>query len=340
MSNTIENLLDRYLQDKATDEEIAELMAALNTGQHDELVQRRISGMLTEASEEDVTPQRREQMLNVITSAERQSPAIVPLDSSRQQSTGYAKWWMAAAVLVLAVTAGLLFLWNVKSPSPVSLAHQQLAPTVHIGKKFVRLPDGSIVLLNGNSELRYGADFGQGTREVFLTGEAYFDILRDSSKPFRVHTGEIVTTVLGTAFNVRALPGTNEVRVTVDRGKVKVGDSDRIYGTITHNQQIVVNTVSYAFRQTDVEAQEVTEWKRSYLILEDMSLADAAILIEEKYHVRIMFENEKLQTCRISATFLNDEDLAQVLTVLTTVTQSTFTQREDGIMIEGEGCGP
>jgi ferric-dicitrate binding protein FerR (iron transport regulator) len=250
-------------------------------------------------------------------------------------------WWLAAAaVIMLAIVAGVMLLTPAGEPTaPAQLAEVMPQPVVLSGKQYVRLPDGSAVLLNDESELRYEPGFATATRDVFLTGEAYFDIKHNPEKPFRVHTGKVITTVLGTAFNVRAWPQAGEVKVTVDRGKVQVGDSSRTYGTITRDQQIAVNTATYDFRQSDVKATLATEWKSTYLILEDISLVDAAALIEARYHIRIQFENEGLKACRVSATFLNDEDIAQVMTVLTTVTGSTYAQQNNSIVLHGPGCG-
>lgn len=74
----------------------------------------------------------------------------------------------------------------------------------------MRLPDGSTVLLNEGSELSYSTSFGKQAREVTLTGEGYFDVQHNLSKPFKVLTGNVTTTVLGTAFNIKAYPGSRK----------------------------------------------------------------------------------------------------------------------------------
>lgn len=341
--NTFEQLLDRYLHDRASDEETETLMALLNTGQHDTLVRQRIVDMLAEHADEDISAARAGEMLQaIVTSVPRRDDGdggghIVPMVPRTPVWRG---WWAAAVLVVLAVAGWLLWPRGIGEPASLPLAQQETPPAIHRGKQYIRLPDGSAVVLNDKSELRYNADFGTDAREVFLTGEAYFDIKHDRGRPFRVHTGKVMTTVLGTAFNIKAWPEAGEVKVTVDRGKVQVGDDSRTYGTITRDQQIAVNTATYAFTQTEVKAQEATEWKSTYLILDDMSLADAAALIEARYQVHVVFDNDRLKACRVSATFLNDEGLEQVMTVLTTVTQSTYTQHNNSLVLQGPGCGP
>lgn len=337
MNTNIENLLNRYLQDKTSDEENARLMELLSSGRHDELVKHRIAEMLTEAADEDMSTARAEQMLNTILAPVRHGEApVIPLPPV---APARRLWWVAAAVIVLAITAGItLMLRNTDKQAPQTIAQNDPAVTVYSGKQYIHLPDGSAVLLNDNSELRYEPGFGTEAREVFLAGEAYFDIKHDATKPFRVHTGKVITTVLGTAFNVKAWPDAGEVKVTVDRGKVQVGDGTHAYGTITRDQQIAVNTSTYVFEQTSVKAQAATEWKSAYLIFEDVSLEVAAAMIEEKYKVAVTFDNDKLKACRVSATFLNNENLSQVMTVLTAVIQATYTQEDNHIIIRGAGC--
>jgi ferric-dicitrate binding protein FerR (iron transport regulator) len=153
-----------------------------------------------------------------------------------------------------------------------------------------------------------------------------------------VHIGKVNVTVLGTAFNVRA-DEAGKVVVTVTRGRVRVADSTRILGVLVPNEQITVNTVTASFAQTQVNAATVIAWKKQYLVLDNISLEEAAVLIGDKYHVNIILSNEKMKSCRISATFLNNESLEQVLTVVSGVVNATYTlQPNDQVILKGEGC--
>jgi ferric-dicitrate binding protein FerR (iron transport regulator) len=175
-------------------------------------------------------------------------------------------------------------------------------------------------------------------REVELIGEGYFDIQHDPSRPFRVHTGKIITTVLGTAFNVSAWPHQKDIKVTVARGKVQVGDEHQAYATLTPDQQVAVNRTTHAFSQTTINVSKATEWKSNYLIFDDISLAEAIGVIEERYAVAVTLSNEKMKDCHVSATFLNGEDLDQVMTVITGVLQGTYRQEGKLLTIQGAGC--
>jgi ferric-dicitrate binding protein FerR (iron transport regulator) len=208
------------------------------------------------------------------------------------------------------------------------------------GHQLINLPDGSMALLNTNSKLDYPPSFKGKTREVYLTGEAYFDIKHNGRQPFLVHAGNITTRVLGTAFNVKAYPGENTIFITVTKGKVEVTNRGNTLGIITRNQQIAIDKLTQKHRQQAVNAEETAAWKKDDLIMEDITFDKAARLIEQKYHVEIKFENQKLMACRFTATFLDSTSLEQVLAVLCDLNNAAFSRQDvnNGYIISGRGC--
>jgi len=334
------NLLNVYLAGKATDENYRELMQLIKSSSYDDLLKQEIQAALlgTNATNDIEEVKARELLYNILNS-EKQTAELIAVKRPVQK-----RWlWAAATVIVLLITG--LQLFSVKNAGNKLVAQKEAevlqpvpAPDLK-GKKYIRLQDGSTVLLNEGSRLEYPDKFGNNTREVTLIGEGYFDIKHEAGRPFIVHTGKIATTVLGTAFNIKAYPQQKEIRITVTRGKVKVSDAKKILGVITPNESITVNSENTLFVQEKVNADDITEWKKQYLVLDNISMEDAAILIDEKYHVKISFAKESLRDCRISATFLNNETLEQVLTVVTGVVNAHFTtQPNDQIIISGDGC--
>lgn len=332
-------LLNLYLENKATDRERDELVLLIRQGNHDQAIKERIEAMLaSEVPHDGMDAEQAERTLQQIFAAGEKEERIIPIRTVTEKW----RWVAAAAVLVIAVSAG----WWVSRQLPEAPPQQSVAieqaespSVIHSGKQFVRLPDGSTVLLNANSRLSYPASFGTLSREVVLVGEGYFDVRHNPSKPFKVLTGDVTTTVLGTAFNVKAYPDDEEIEVTVTRGKVNVEGGRGSFGIIKEDQQIAVNTATHDFVQTNVKAETAVEWQRKYLILDDVSLEEAARIIGHKYKVEITLADQKLKACRISATFLNGENLEQVLTVVCGVVHSTFDILPDGSAeIVGKGC--
>lgn len=332
MENTrFQDLLQLYLDNKATPAEYQELMQLIKEGNYDEALKQDIDSMFAkDIVEDDIDPSKAEEIIKKVVSTK--STKVVTMQPLR--------WAAAAAILI---TAASLIWWTTREDkAPIEVIAEQtvkIEPTTYTGKKFVRLPDGSTVLMNENSQLSYSESFGANTREVKFFGEGYFDIKHDPSRPFKVITDKVTTAVLGTAFNIKAYPEEKEVMVTVTRGKVQVSDGLRVFGVITQDQQIAVNTNTYDFVQTNLKAEIATVWKSKYLILDDVSMEAAAAVISDKYNVKITFANEAIRDCPISATFLNGEDLSQILTVITGIVQLEYKTLPDGnIEITGNGC--
>src|SRR5207248_3097180 len=94
--------------------------------------------------------------------------------------------------------------------------------------RHIVLPDSSTVVLHAGSRLLFPEAFSVNTREVTLVGEAYFDIVHREAQPFIIHTGQLKTTVLGTAFNIRAYDSSQEVMVSVTKGRVRVESGNQV----------------------------------------------------------------------------------------------------------------
>lgn len=247
-------------------------------------------------------------------------------------------WLAYAAVLLALLSAGLLFLKYSGQPRPVLSAENRQhgkEPALH---KWIKLPDGTSVQLNAHSHLSYPQSFaGMKTREVTLTGEAYFDVRHNSARPFIIHTGKIRTTVLGTAFNISAYQASRGVTVTVTRGKVIVQDERRTLGILTPDQQLIWNN-DHPVLKSKVNAASVISWKKSDLIMDDMTLAEAALLITRNYGLEVRFSNDKVKECRFTAAFLNRNTIDQVLKVLGDITGARLTLKDHTITIDGQGC--
>jgi transmembrane sensor len=333
-------LLEIHLAGTSSPSEYTELMSMIKSGHYDELLKERIDDlMLHSDSTADLDDNRARELLDRILNTEMHTAKLIPVSEPVKR---YRRWYAAVAAVVL-IASAIWIAWPGKNADPQQLAkNDKKSPQTDRGakaEKYVRLQDGSTVLLNEGSHLEYPDTFTDGTREVTLYGEAYFDIRHDAVRPFIVHTGNVSTTVLGTAFNIKAYPGQKEVTVTVTRGKVKVSANTKIIGVITPNERIAVNLDDKSFKQEKVNAADAVKWKKQYLVLDDISLEDAIVLIDNKYHVNTFFSNEALKQCRISATFVNNENLEQVLSVVTSVVDAGYTiQPNDQVIISGEGC--
>ncbi len=334
------DLLQAYLSGKATAAGHNDLMRMIKSGDYDDLLKQHIDeSLLHDSPTADLDMTRAQDVLSRILNSEKQTAKLIPVQKPFQR---YRYWYAAAAVLLIITLTiwGLLSNSNKPGPPVAKAEKKVLEPATETnGKRYIRLHDGSTVLLNEGSQLDYPANFATDKREVTLTGEAYFDIKSDPKRPFIVHTGKVNTTVLGTAFNIKAYPEQKKVTVTVTRGKVKVGDNKKTFGIVIPNESIAVNTEINTYKLERVNAEDAVEWKKQYLVLDDISLEEASVLIGNKYHVNISFSKEELKDCRIKATFLNNETLEQVLTVVSGVVNADYSvQPNDQVIFSGDGC--
>jgi ferric-dicitrate binding protein FerR (iron transport regulator) len=324
-------LLDKHLADNATAEETQELLQLVRSAQFDDLLKQRMDDAFSDTpAHRAISPESAQRLLYKILSSEERTNYLIP---SARPSVNYRTALSAAAALLLTVAAGWL-LW----PSPpkklaANVTPPPAAPLDTAKGKFIHLPDGSTVLLHGGSTLAIAKDFNAGTREVTLSGEGYFDIRRDDSRPFVVHAKTVNTIVLGTTFNVRAWPDQPAVVVTVTGGKVRVTGPQQVYGVIGSNEQIAVDSATNRSIGQKINADSILSWKKDYLLLDDISLSEAVRLIGNKYRVKITLANDAPGTCRISATFLAHESLQQVLAVVSAVSEGTYTTQTNGSVI-------
>jgi ferric-dicitrate binding protein FerR (iron transport regulator) len=343
--NKFEELFESYLQNNLSEIEQQKMMEIIKKGTHDDFIKEKIHLMLKDNDASKVLDKEQgDYILKYILSKPVIEPKVVTLEPQKRSRKKMVRIIVAAASIIALIAIGSKFLFQQKNTLPVPVVEQNIIAENSLidfsGKQLVHLPDGSTVLLNENSSLKYDQNsFNNKTREVTLTGEAFFDIKRNEQKPFIVHTGKVQTRVLGTAFNINAKNSSKNIEVTVTRGKVQVGDTEKVYGIITPNQQIKVDKNTLSYEQNNISAAIVTEWKSNYLILDDLNMQEAVSLISQKYKVQILISNEKINKCRITASFLNEEDLDHVLKVICSVIETEYRYNKAGaVVIEGKGC--
>lgn len=249
-------------------------------------------------------------------------------------------WLLALGSVAAAIVVVFTIVLQKTAVRTVSAADNLTVMNVPANQqKQVDLADGSKIKVNSLSVLKYPVKFDGKIREVYLSGEAYFDIEHDASKPFIIHTGKVVTTVLGTAFNIREDKKEHTIVVTVTRGKVSVANGSQPLGIITPNQQISFNEVNLKHIQKNVDAEKVIAWLESNLHFNNVTFADAASQLQQQFKVKISFANEKVKNCRFTGTAIKAEKLDEILNIMCMFNNATYKTRADGsIVIDGPGC--
>ncbi|MBC9929095.1 FecR family protein [Chitinophaga qingshengii] len=192
--------------------------------------------------------------------------------------------------------------------------NDNLTLTVPIAQHYsIKLSDGTVVSLNSVSSLRFPVPFTAGSREVYLTGEAYFAVAHDATRPFLVHTPQGTVQVLGTAFNVNTYDST-VVKVSLVEGAVKMEQV-----ALKPGQQAVASTSGIRVQPFD-ETTELS-WRQGIFYFSNTSLADIARILPRWFGTPIIMDNPHIAR----ETFTGSVERSQPITVFLENLKSTTT---------------
>lgn len=181
------------------------------------------------------------------------------------------------------------------------------------------LPDGSKVWLNASTKITYKTSYWSSDREIDLSGEAYFEVIKDKHAPFIVNSKQIKTCVLGTQFNVRAREDENRVVTTLLRGSVRM-ESPRTKEKgylLKPGQTININTDTYQAELIEYnQPADVLLWIGGKLRFKQHSLLEITNVMEKLYDVKFIYENDALKAERFTGEFSTDCTPDEILNVL------------------------
>ena len=196
----------------------------------------------------------------------------------------------------------------------------------------VTLPDGTIVTLNVASSLKYNARYGKEKREVWLDGEAFFDVKSNAECPFSIHSGILDVNVTGTSFNVCSYPDGHQTSVTVKSGKVGVvyGDDD-IRMNLKPDEEIVINREDSSVSRSSVKSKDALAWMKGNLVFRQNTLPEAIRILQRYYPCDIELR-DSTSNVRLSGT----HDNRSVESVLTSICFSSglhYTEKDGRYII-------
>lgn len=264
-------------------------------------------------------------------------------------------WIRAAGILTLAAGLGwAMYFYADQSETQVSLVFQN-SGTEPIQRT---LPDGSIVWLNSQATLSLAEGFNQSERNVFLRGEAFFKVAKDSLKPFTVHTGEVVTRVLGTSFNVKTFTDHHRVEVSVTEGKVSVSEvnayqdappssgardlpgagANKRSVVLLANQRAVFTGDHQPLVKSVLREPEIPlVWKDRALVFNGAPVGEVIVGLNNRFAAHIQTESESMKQCRVKVD-LSRRDIDTALRILCQLINAECRKVGDQIILTGEGC--
>ncbi|HEY9260544.1 FecR family protein [Chitinophaga sp.] len=201
-----------------------------------------------------------------------------------------------------------------------AVANQTAAPEMNTlttpgGMQFsITLADGSKVRLNASSSLRYPAWFASNKREVYLTGEAFFDVVADPAHPFIVHVNETAVQALGTSFNIKAYPEEKIAKTTLLTGavNVKLPANEK---TLHIGEQLHYNTTNQQSWSGNVNVEAVTAWKEGLFLFENERIDEIMLEIGRWYDMKVIFSSGNVSK-RFSGKIDRNKKIEDVLKIL------------------------
>jgi transmembrane sensor len=222
----------------------------------------------------------------------------------------HSSWWaVAASLLLVAGSAGTVLWWADRTPVPASVPRPMREIATTKGQRVdFRLKDGTHVILSAASRLRVPADYGAQSRNVYLDGEAYFDVVHDSTRRFVVHTRAANTEDLGTRFGVRAYDADTAARVVVAEGRVAVrlprgGGPETKAWLLGGNQAAEITADGSVAVRERVDAGRLLAWTEGRLVFDDTPLQDAVTVLERWYGLNVQLAGPSIGQRRFTATF-------------------------------------
>lgn len=287
--------IDRaYLQDKlCKSPDKQELMDVITNAVIDEIISDRYDSGRKPSIEE----QNRFQIISELIKIREEQTRKIENKSKRLLQFRQAKVWRVAAVLIpffVMLGAGIYFGWQKSNDVDNNIAlvadNTFTVEAVEGVQKDVILSDSSKVWVNSGSKVIYPKTFKGNKREVFLEGEAYFDIASDKQKPFIVNTSELHVRVLGTKFNVDEEQG-DYTRITLYEGSVEVTDGTNSK-TLVPNQMLTYEHTTGTMTVENIA--ELRDWRSDTVQANDKTLSELFVMIGNYYDVEIVFANGEI----------------------------------------------
>jgi ferric-dicitrate binding protein FerR (iron transport regulator) len=274
-----------------------------------------------------------------------------------------SKWWYAAASVLVVAIASVFYFGNqqqravagaqFKYTSQVSSRHLIENINTSDTRARITLPDGSIVHLAPDSRISYSNSFDTAsTRDVYLSGEAFFSVVKNPNQPFRVFSNEIITKVLGTTFTVRSFDEDSVIQITVKTGKVSVYTqannntpkeltSKKLGGILLRaNQQLVYAKTGQTFQKIIAECPAVVvpggmiEQRMAY---EDVPLEEVFNQLSVAYGIDIVYDTDILKNCTVTADIRNETFYRQ-LDLICDAVGAKYELMDGQVVIQSKGC--
>ena len=340
--DSVYELIGKKLSGQCSETEVEELKAWLAEGENNQIIFLALQEHWR--SENVPVPDKAKMLLRLYT---RMNKPLQKADKGNNKPATKRSlipryFYPVAAVLLFCVCFIPWFVYNnLINKQPESAVIELVEKAVPFGQKStIKLSDGSIVKLNSGSKLRYPSRFNGPSREVYLEGEAFFEVQKDTTRPFLVTSGDIVTSVLGTSFNIMAHSEENLIKVALVTGTVKVshksaGENPFVY-TLAPNEMLTYDKKRDKPQKSHFNVDQTLAWKDRTLFFKNAGLVEMTTVLQRWYGKRFIIHNGEVITRKFSGKFESNRSLEYVLDVLCLNSNFTYQMVDDTVIIEGK----
>ncbi|HEY5407355.1 MAG TPA: FecR family protein [Ginsengibacter sp.] len=350
------SLLDKYTLESLSPAERSEFFTCVSSGIYDDLLLEHIEKNMDskKSDEANLPPHRSADILHKILSSEKQNSLLVAKKPVRIKLLR----WAAAAAIIIGITFSFFIFRNTETKE----ASNNFTVAKNINEKInasseplqITMEDGSIITLQPGSSIHYPEHFLNDKREIYLEGDAFFQVTKNPARPFFVYNKDVVTRVLGTSFNIKMNKETGQVEVAVKTGRVEVYENKPVEKMVAvkkdngvillPNQKVIYDQETRHFISSLVDdplplVVESTNKKpiAESFVFEETPLKTVLKSFEITYGIDIVVENENLYNCLFTGD-VSRQDIYTRLNIICQSVQASYEVEGTKILIMGPGC--
>jgi len=242
----------------------------------------------------------------------------------------FLSWFKYAAIIILSFTCGalLFYLCGMKN-------HETTLATISSPRGQITsltLFDGSTVWLNSESTIKYTSDFNTKKREVYVEGEAYFEVSHDKKNPFIVNLGNSRVKVYGTSFNVKAYPGNDHIEAVLMKGKIEFSTNNQSI-MLSPDERVVYSPQEGTIVKDQVDVEKTSSWKKGKYYYSNESLSNIIQQLQRWYDIEIIFDENVISSYTFTGVINREKSIQYNLKLIELTNKINVEFENDKIMI-------
>lgn len=246
---------------------------------------------------------------------------------------------VAAFLLIPILGLGILY-WVSQYNQPVGQYTETIAPRGQ--KSQIVLADGTKVWLNSDTKIKYPGNFSKNQRDVYLDGEAFFEVAKNEHQPFVVHTSQVNVKVLGTKFNIKAYADESDVETSLFEGKINLIMNNSSSGSpvekeVKPGQSFVYSKTDHQLVANRFPQEEINGWKKNQLIFKDDTFSNLVRKVERWYDVKVVYDEKQFDDRRLTVELYEGERLDRLMSIISLALSVDYKYEKGEIILTPRG---